>query len=691
MSTNHMNTMYRNEKTYNGFSLDVTKSALQKYIRRCDARKAIYAGVELDLFYMMPDRGEGIRTNFIHRLMVIYMEDLFYPGMWEYMDQHVFELFDLRKNRTSSKREKEMENVCKIIYSLANSTHSRDNSYYRYCLSIYLRNSQDEKNKRVVKKFPFLKDLKEKADHTVFNPSFFPETLNSLNKNSVIYKTISQFIGSIEAKDDLCIYYGHLLADMEPPKKFYNSKKPAYMIFYLLNEVLGKDKKFKPYIEIGKKWYKELSPLKEDFLCWQTILLFWLKDSRKKDIKQYYEPYEEDEKTMETLYDLYKINLSGKVIEFDEWVYDMHTKIGKKRGKGSEYFATESSVVCNESVYVNQMYKNAYLYRKMLDDPSYIDVEDVENIENVENNKPRSRSRSRTKSSSRKERKPRSRSSSRTRKERKPRSRSSSRTKKERKSRSRSSSRSRKESKFSNFLVRAQLVTGNMKTDTYYGEKDGKVVFIKGPLKETDDESMTSFLTLQKKKKKLGLPVLNYEIVYLIPDLFGKTPLGLRNRLDREKSYPFIVCDTLFDHTPNNIPIRLHSSKLWPVTELVDFDKVKGMQHLNMELINDEQMTQLIETFIFRYVFGLGDLAPRNFIISKHQIYSIDEDIIDADFDFERNIKRLKGFFPAFKEYLNKSKNQKKIQEMFKKYGNIKLSNSEKDRFDWIQTYFEEM
>ena len=121
-----------------------------------------------------------------------------------------------------------------------------------------------------------------------------------------------------------------------------------------------------------------------------------------------------------------------------------------------------------------------------------------------------------------------------------------------------------KESEFCRFLVRAQLVTGNTKTDTYYGEKNGKVVFIKGPLK--DDKDIQSFLDLQKIKEKLGLPTLHYQVVYLIPDLFGKTPLGLRNRIDREEKHPFIVCDTLFDHSPDNIPIRIHSSKLWPPT-----------------------------------------------------------------------------------------------------------------------------
>lgn len=664
--TNKMNTVYRSEKTFNGFSLDVVKSALQKYIRRCDARKAIYAGIELDLFYMMPEKGEGIRTNFIHRIMVIYMEDLFYPGLWEYVDHHIFSLFSLRQERLSTNsvakikkiREEEMQNITTLIYALSNSSHSRDNSYYRYCLSIYLKNNEEEKNRRVATRFPFLEDLKERSESHTFRPSFLPEMLRDISKNTSLYKTISQFIGAVEEKDDLCIYYGHLLAEMEPPKKFYNSKKPAYMIFYLLNEILGKDKKYKKYVEIGKRWYRELSPLKEDFLCWQTILLFWLKDN--KENKKYYIPYEvekEDEKVIKHLTELYEINLLGNVVEFDEWVYDMHTKIGKRRGKGSHYFATESSFVCNEFENVNQVYKNAYLYRKMIDDPSYVDVRTEKSPKKSVERKRRSRSRTRSEKSVERKRRGRSRTRQKNRE---------------------------KESDFSRFLVRAQLVTGNMKTDTYYGEKDGKVIFIKGPLK--DDKDIHEFLELQQIKEKLGLPTLHYQVVYLIPDLFGKTPLGLRNRINRDEKHPFIVCDTLFDHSPDNIPIRIHSSKLWPPTELVDFDKVKGMEHLKTSLIkNDRMMSQLVETLIFRYVYGLGDLAPRNFILSNNQIYSIDEDIVDASFDFERNVKRIKDFFPKFKEYVKK--NKKKVKGIFEKYSIIKLSDSEKERFDWIENY----
>ena len=67
---------YRNEVTWNGYASDIMKSGLQKYIRRGLLDKAIYCAGELDLFKEADDNGETIRTNFLHRLMIIYMEDV---------------------------------------------------------------------------------------------------------------------------------------------------------------------------------------------------------------------------------------------------------------------------------------------------------------------------------------------------------------------------------------------------------------------------------------------------------------------------------------------------------------------------------------------------------------------------------------------------------------------------------------
>lgn len=74
-----ISTKYRNERSYNQFTLDVLKSAIQKYIRRGETEKAIYAALEMWMFKCVLKKGSragGILTNFVHRLQIIYLEDV---------------------------------------------------------------------------------------------------------------------------------------------------------------------------------------------------------------------------------------------------------------------------------------------------------------------------------------------------------------------------------------------------------------------------------------------------------------------------------------------------------------------------------------------------------------------------------------------------------------------------------------
>jgi len=71
-----MITKFRSERSFHGHSLDVLKSALQKYIRRGEEDKAMYVAAELDMFADEGKPGERIRTNFIHRLQIIFLEDV---------------------------------------------------------------------------------------------------------------------------------------------------------------------------------------------------------------------------------------------------------------------------------------------------------------------------------------------------------------------------------------------------------------------------------------------------------------------------------------------------------------------------------------------------------------------------------------------------------------------------------------
>lgn len=87
-----MSVEYPNEITYDGHRVDLVKSGLQKYIRRSMHDKALYCVKQLDLFADLPDyKGEKIRTNMIHRLMIIFLEDIGVGGLhlWPELDKSV--------------------------------------------------------------------------------------------------------------------------------------------------------------------------------------------------------------------------------------------------------------------------------------------------------------------------------------------------------------------------------------------------------------------------------------------------------------------------------------------------------------------------------------------------------------------------------------------------------------------------
>ena len=105
--SSHLSTTYRQQVTWNGHKADVMKSGLQKYIRRGVVDKALFCAGELDLFKEAPEKaqGEGIRTNFLHRLIVIFIEDVENMSLFEEVHKTMWSLFQERDkaDRNTSK------------------------------------------------------------------------------------------------------------------------------------------------------------------------------------------------------------------------------------------------------------------------------------------------------------------------------------------------------------------------------------------------------------------------------------------------------------------------------------------------------------------------------------------------------------------------------------------------------------
>ena len=84
-----LSVMYRNEKSQYGFSLDVLKSAIQKYIRRNNKFMASYILREFFSFRELIEveivRVKSCNTNMFHRLQIISLEDIG-PSLLPYIE-----------------------------------------------------------------------------------------------------------------------------------------------------------------------------------------------------------------------------------------------------------------------------------------------------------------------------------------------------------------------------------------------------------------------------------------------------------------------------------------------------------------------------------------------------------------------------------------------------------------------------
>lgn len=127
-----MITKFRNERSEAGLRLDELKSALQKYIRRGEEAKALRVAEELDKFAEAGEGGERIRTNFIHRLQVIFLEDIglgniaLWPNMVRWIDTLKTER---KKPEGQRRRDKEILAVKAAVSNMCRSRKCRIGSY----------------------------------------------------------------------------------------------------------------------------------------------------------------------------------------------------------------------------------------------------------------------------------------------------------------------------------------------------------------------------------------------------------------------------------------------------------------------------------------------------------------------------------------------------------------------------------
>jgi len=548
-------TTYRVE-SISGIHISVLKSAIQKYIRRSMYEKALWSASRLDLFYYGDKRGEAIRTNFLHRLMIIFMEDIGFCGIqyWKQLDYLLMDICIKKRKTKERNREEEIRAIREVVKILSNPELEKTRS----CSHLYNIFTESDKVKELILKTPYKNLFNDENEN------------NKINQNSSFYEKL-KYIYKLNKKYS------------KEPKKIFDKLENIYSN----NEI----------INIGRKWQKELK-LKENFLTWVMIYtdIVYTHDYENRKLL----PIDKKLRNVENNWN----DVISKNIIFDEYVYDKHTKVKGGVEKTTEYFAKESSIVIPESPLTNKWLKWIYMKVRGVNDVKIPEESDTE-----------------------------------------------------------------KESNFGEFKFRIQLTTSNSKTDVYLVTKDGKSYIMKGPF--LNDEIPKKYIDMQNKKMEYGLPIINTKLVYLYPDRWPEgVPLGVRNKINRNKKYPFLVIDSIIPES--KFKTRVHSSKVWEPTTVIDPLKV-DIHFKKFDELNKQQMIDFYNAIAYRMKYKYTDLALRNFIIDKERLYSIDEESVSDNFSLLNELKKNNyGFIKS-----NYKKYRKFIHPKLVKYLDNEFENDE--------------
>lgn len=661
----NISVIYRQEISASGNRLDELKSALQKYIRRNLPEYAARCGAELYCFVYKP-QGKRIFTNLVHRLMIIYLEDIGLAGIaiWDQIDKFIDQiLYGNRGEIDTSGNVEVLEEIegsvsseaalVYLIEYMSKLPHSRTLSHFH---SVFIPTDSDIEE-ILDEDLSGIKEVRKRARSWKILPNpdvRISKSLFDLTKNENIETRNAMFhLGTAILNQDPETAYECLLSLLDTETKTRSTSLEEEDTKYtgtrasnsgsVLNIILpvlcvcmkilevkqegftwkGEYSDFLPnnLLLITRKWYKELEGTKEADLSLRLVILAM--SSYKKAI-------------LASRYILGKIKIHldveeifskvGEDLTIHEYAIDMHTRKGKQLGKNRVDFVKEGSYVVNEDakVIVND-YKEVYNRLKY----KHAGIEYKEEF--------------------------------------------------------------KKESDKFLVISRVQLTCSKSRPCTYLAKdkeelrkttlKHNKntIYFVKGPYKNREDAEVP--LRLSKLKREINqpeqLPFLAYNVVKLLPDLFEDVPLGIRKNIDRTRPAYFLVCESLLQiDDEEEIPLQEKSSKLWDNETVVDWDAIKkegkiwqfGFKDIidpDIDIDRDELMFSYIVALFWRHIIGIPDPADRNFMVYRNsssssecngeevciateeegeerksiKLYSLDEENINAPSDYTAALK----------------------------------------------------
>ncbi len=339
--SSQLSTKFRHQVTWNGYPLDLVKSGLQKYIRRGETEKALYCAGEIDLFKTAGKEGEGIRTNFLNRFLVIYMEDVENISILSRVNTLASRLFAEREKPSAERSTQEEEKwIAELVILLCHSTKARICSHIRAVFNPTYHTPE------MMSAYPSIRILWEEIEEN-------NKERESKKRDKFRYD-MERFTHYLKEKHILSVYYAFQVvqSDEKLEKRISGSTKSVWFVFEQLSLVIPS------LTKIMTEWYKKhLDKMKESFMCWLLPLLSAIGALPKGEPPVY---------RLEDYPLTWDRNRSGETIVMNDYTVDRHTKMG--RSKSLVEFAIVGAHVENEAPYVNLLWKTYYEDGKRLED-----------------------------------------------------------------------------------------------------------------------------------------------------------------------------------------------------------------------------------------------------------------------------------------------------------------------------------
>jgi hypothetical protein len=346
---------------YNGECTDVVKSCFQKYVRRCMFDKGIYFIIEMDLFKNFEQNKNGIiskglanRSNMRNRMLIILGEDICF-GEWEvwlkfgyYMDK-----WESLKEGESNEDRKYLVNAYKLLCDAKGSRMcSFIRSFYSYGVGI--------------------KDIREKyKEYEGYNKVKVDYGLSyhvkGDDKRLKFY--IDGFVERLDNNSDHIFYWFFKILEFKGVVGRRDRKsKPIFVIFDILKKYLSYKRLVEfeniniNLVKIGDyclKWAINNNNSRNENWLW---VLCYTKFVMNRGIYDWSVKINYDLEVSDVEVErLYNRNINFEKIEIDSFCIDAHSKEGRNKGMGRDFFIKESSKIVNENLDILvPIYKEVY-------------------------------------------------------------------------------------------------------------------------------------------------------------------------------------------------------------------------------------------------------------------------------------------------------------------------------------------